>query len=49
MEGTIIGNVVRRKLALPVVEIEVPPITDSLEPSLRTRLEALIETVRSNR
>ncbi len=28
------------------MEIEVPPITDALEPTLRTRLEALIETVK---
>ena len=49
MEGTIIGNVVRRQLALPVLEIEVPPIVDSLEPTVRTRLEALVETVGSNR
>ena len=49
LEGTIIGAVVRRRLALPVLEIEVPPIADSLEPTLRTRLEALVETVRSNR
>ena len=49
MEGTIIGDAVRRRLALPVLEIEVPPISDSLEPTLRTRLEALVETVRSNR
>ncbi len=32
---------------MPVVEIEVPPVTDALEPTLRTRLEALVETVRS--
>jgi benzoyl-CoA reductase/2-hydroxyglutaryl-CoA dehydratase subunit BcrC/BadD/HgdB len=49
LEGTIIGDVVRRQLGLPVLEIEVPPIADSLEPTLRTRLEALVEMVRSNR
>ena len=49
MEGAVIGDTVRRELALPVLEIEVPPITDSLEPTLKTRLEALVETVRSNR
>ncbi len=46
LEGILIGDVVRRRLGLPVVEIEVPPITDALEPSLRTRLEALVETAR---
>ncbi len=49
LEGLVIGDVVRRRLGIPVVEIEVPPITDSMEPSLRTRLEALIETVAENR
>ena len=28
----------------PVVEMEVSPITDAMEPTLRTRLEALVET-----
>ena len=45
LEGTIIGDAVRAGLGLPVAEIEVPPISDSIEPALRTRLEALIETV----
>ena len=31
------------------MEIEVPPITDALEPTLRTRLEALVETVKERR
>ncbi len=46
MEGAIIGDIVHKQTGLPVVEIEVPPITDSMEPTLRTRLEALIETVK---
>jgi hypothetical protein len=45
LEGLVIAADVRTRLGLPVVEIEVPPITDALEPSLRTRLEALVETV----
>ena len=49
LEGTIIGDIVRRRLALPILEIEVPPITDSQEPTLRTRLEALVETARGRR
>jgi len=49
LEGLVIGDVVRSRLGIPVVEIEVPPITDSIEPTLRTRLEALIETVVENR
>jgi len=49
LEGLVIGDIVRRRLGLPTVEIEVPPITDALEPSLRTRLEALVETARGER
>lgn len=47
LEGEIIGQVVREKLDIPVVEIEVPPITDSMRPTVQTRLEALIETVKA--
>ncbi|NUQ63882.1 MAG: 2-hydroxyacyl-CoA dehydratase [Pirellulales bacterium] len=43
MEGAIIEEIVRERLGLPVVQIEVPPITDALEPTLRTRLEAIVE------
>jgi benzoyl-CoA reductase/2-hydroxyglutaryl-CoA dehydratase subunit BcrC/BadD/HgdB len=49
LEGTIIGDVVRAEFDIPVVEIEVPPITDAIEPTLRTRLEALVETVKQVR
>jgi benzoyl-CoA reductase/2-hydroxyglutaryl-CoA dehydratase subunit BcrC/BadD/HgdB len=49
LEGRIIGEIVRRRCGVPVMEIEVPPITDALEPALRTRLEALVEMVRSPR
>jgi len=45
LEGAVIGDLVRTRLGMPAVEIEVPPITDSIEPALRTRLEALLETV----
>jgi hypothetical protein len=46
LEGTLIREALRKRLDLPVVEIEVPPISDSMEPTLRTRLEALIETTK---
>ena len=49
LEGSLVGHTVRRRLGLPVVEIEVPPVADPLEPVLRTRLEVLVETVRSAR
>lgn len=49
LEGTIIADIVRSNLGVPAVEIEVPPVTDSLTPALLTRLEALVETVRQRR
>ena len=49
MEGTVIADVVRSRLGLPVVEIEVPPLSDAVLPSLRTRLAALAETARARR
>jgi hypothetical protein len=49
VEGTILGDVVRTRLGIPAAEIEVPPITDSIEPALVTRLEALVETVTESR
>ena len=48
-EGRILGEVAQKKLDLPVLEIEVPPVSDTLLPSLRSRLEALVETVRARR
>ena len=48
-EGTLIGNAVRQSTGLPVIEIEVPTLCDSVEPSIRTRLEALIETIQQRR
>lgn len=47
MEGPLIGEAIRRQMDIPVLEIEVPSLTDAMEPTLRTRLEALVETVRS--
>jgi benzoyl-CoA reductase/2-hydroxyglutaryl-CoA dehydratase subunit BcrC/BadD/HgdB len=49
LEGQVIGEIVRDKLDIPVVELEIPPLTDSIRPMLRTRLEALVETVRERR
>jgi hypothetical protein len=48
-EGTIIAERVRAVLGVPVVELEVPPIIDSMEPTVRTRMEALVETTREQR
>jgi benzoyl-CoA reductase/2-hydroxyglutaryl-CoA dehydratase subunit BcrC/BadD/HgdB len=49
LEGEIIAEIVREKLDTPVVEIEVSSITDSTNPSLQTRLQALTETVKNRR
>lgn len=46
LEGRTIAQKVQSELHLPVLEIEVPPVCDAMLPTLRTRLEALIETVR---
>jgi benzoyl-CoA reductase/2-hydroxyglutaryl-CoA dehydratase subunit BcrC/BadD/HgdB len=47
MEAAVIGEVIKDQIDIPILEIEVPPVLDAIEPTLRTRLEALIETVRS--
>lgn len=44
LEGEVIGDMIRRELDIPVVEIEVPPVADAMLPMLGTRLEALVET-----
>jgi len=48
-EGTVIGDLVRSELGIPVMEIEVPPVSDSVQPAIRTRLEAIIETAKELR
>jgi benzoyl-CoA reductase/2-hydroxyglutaryl-CoA dehydratase subunit BcrC/BadD/HgdB len=47
LEGRVISEIVREKLDIPVLEIEVPPVTDSMQPTVRTRMEALVETVKA--
>ncbi len=49
LEGEIIGQIVREQCDVPVVEIEVPSITDATQATLCTRLEALVETVKEKR
>jgi len=48
-EGQVIADIVARRCYVPTIEIEVPPVADSVEATLRTRLQALVETIRSNR
>jgi benzoyl-CoA reductase/2-hydroxyglutaryl-CoA dehydratase subunit BcrC/BadD/HgdB len=49
LEGRVIGEIVREKFDIPILEIEVPPVIDSMRPTVRTRLEALVETVKAHR
>ncbi len=49
LEGGVIGGIIGERLGLPVLEIEVPPLSDSMMPSLRTRLEAIVEVVKERR
>jgi len=48
-EGIEIAAMIRRELGIPVTEIEVPPVADSLSPVLRNRLEAIIEVIKERR
>ncbi|MCL2641872.1 MAG: 2-hydroxyacyl-CoA dehydratase family protein [Phycisphaerales bacterium] len=45
-EGGVIREVVSERMGIPVLEIEVPSVSDGVRAGLRTRLEALMETVR---
>lgn len=49
LEGKIIAEIIQAEIDIPTLEIEVPPVTDSIHPSLKTRIEALIETVKERR
>jgi benzoyl-CoA reductase/2-hydroxyglutaryl-CoA dehydratase subunit BcrC/BadD/HgdB len=49
LEGRVISEIVQETFEIPVLEIEVPPVTDSMRPTLSTRLQALVETVKSRR
>lgn len=44
-----ITEYMRKQMDLPIVQLEVPPVCDALLPSMRTRLEALMETARARR
>ncbi len=48
-EGKIIHETVQRELDIPVLEIEVPPVSDAMLPTLRNRIEALVETIKNRR
>jgi hypothetical protein len=48
-EGALIRETVRADLGIPTIELEVPPICDAMLPTLASRLQALMETVRARR
>ncbi|MBC8468345.1 MAG: 2-hydroxyacyl-CoA dehydratase [Planctomycetes bacterium] len=49
LEGEVISEIVQDNFDIPVLEIEVPPVIDSMRPTVRTRLEALVETIKARR
>jgi len=48
-EARTIREAVGRQLDIPVLEVEIPPVSDAVQPALRTRIEALIETAGNRR
>jgi hypothetical protein len=48
-EGTIIREMVQQQLGIPVIELEIPPLSDAMLGTLTSRLQALIETARTRR
>ncbi len=48
-EGAVICDIVSERLGVPTIEIEVPPVCDAILPTLRNRLEALVETIKERR
>lgn len=48
-EGAVIRDLVAAQAGLPTLEIEVPPLADAFLPALRSRLQALVETVKARR
>lgn len=49
LESSLIKEAIRSRFDIPVVEIEVPPISDALQLSLEARLAALIEAARARK
>jgi len=48
-EAILIGRIAARRLGLPVLDLEVPPVLDAMEPTVAARLEALMETAVNRR
>ncbi|MEN6386124.1 MAG: 2-hydroxyacyl-CoA dehydratase family protein [Phycisphaerales bacterium] len=48
-EGTIIAEIVKKRLGIPTLEIEIPSLSDSLRQPIKNRIETLIEIVLQRR
>jgi len=48
-ESGVIAKRVNDELGLPVLEVEIPPLSDAMSASMQSRLEALVETIQSGR
>jgi hypothetical protein len=48
-EGEGIRERVQAELAIPAIELEIPPVCDAMLPTLSSRLQALMETARGQR
>jgi hypothetical protein len=48
-EGEIIREIVRQRIGIPAIELEIPPVCDAMLPNLGSRLQALVETARARR
>jgi hypothetical protein len=46
-EGEIILEIVRQRIGIPAIELEIPPVCDAMLPKLGSRLQALIETAKN--
>jgi hypothetical protein len=48
-EGEIIREIVRQRIGIPTIELEIPPVCDAMLPTLGSRLQSLVETARARR
>jgi benzoyl-CoA reductase/2-hydroxyglutaryl-CoA dehydratase subunit BcrC/BadD/HgdB len=47
-EGRIIGDIIHDNFQIPVLEIEVPPLSDAMSAGIRNKFQALHETVKAS-
>ena len=44
-EGSAIADLLQSRTDVPVLELDVPPVSDAMMPTIATRLQALVESV----